>query len=114
MFLRQAGGICRAYLWPEPVPQPFFIHKLLSGFMTRKKQRHQALDFSDLVLKTKDLLMHAETRDWVRYKLDGGLDHILIDEAQDTSPEQWALITALSEEFFTGEGARGLQRTILP
>jgi ATP-dependent helicase/nuclease subunit A len=40
----------------------------------------------------------------VLYKLDGGIDHVLIDEAQDTSPEQWDIVRALTAEFFAGEG----------
>ena len=44
--------------------------------------------------------------EWVLYKLDGGLDHILVDEAQDTSPVQWEVIRALAEEFFSGAGAQ--------
>ena len=46
------------------------------------------------------------------YKLDGGLDHILVDEAQDTSPVQWDVIRALAEEFFSGSGAREEVRTL--
>src|SRR5207244_11183104 len=49
---------------------------------------------------------------WVLFKRDGGLDHILIDEAQDTNPEQWEIVAALAEEFFAGEGARDRVRTI--
>ncbi len=49
---------------------------------------------------------------WVLYKLDGGIDHILIDEAQDTNPDQWEVIQALSEEFFAGIGAREDNRTL--
>jgi ATP-dependent helicase/nuclease subunit A len=49
----------------------------------------------------------------VLYKLDGGLDHILIDEAQDTSPEQWAIVRSITEEMFAGEGReREFTRTI--
>ena len=40
---------------------------------------------------------------WVHFKLDGGIDHILVDEAQDTSPEQWRIIAKLAEEFFAGK-----------
>lgn len=46
------------------------------------------------------------------FKLDGGVDHILVDEAQDTSPDQWAIIKALAEEFFAGDGMRPQNRTI--
>src|SRR3546814_14822546 len=49
---------------------------------------------------------------WVRYKRDQKLDHILIDEAQDTNRAQWTIASRLTEEFFAGEGARGLRRTV--
>lgn len=68
--------------------------------------------YDDLIERARALLTHA-AGDWVLYKLDGGLDHVLIDEAQDTSPEQWDVIARLTAEFFSGEGARGgLVRTI--
>jgi ATP-dependent helicase/nuclease subunit A len=57
-------------------------------------------------------LLTADTAKWVLYKLDQGLDHVLVDEAQDTSPEQWAIVKALADDFFAGEGARAVQRTI--
>ncbi|MGO8919984.1 MAG: double-strand break repair helicase AddA [Stellaceae bacterium] len=79
-------------------------------------ERHKAaralLDYDDLVLKTRDLLQRPGVAPWVLFKLDGGLDHILIDEAQDTNPEQWEVVQALADEFFTGEGARAERRTI--
>ena len=73
-----------------------------------------ALDFDDLILKTKSLLEgKGGEAQWVLYKLDGGLDHILVDEAQDTSPEQWQIIKALAGEFFAGAGSRdGIARTV--
>ncbi len=64
------------------------------------------LDFDDLVQTARDLLRRPGVAPWVLFKLDGGLDHILIDEAQDTNPEQWEIVAALAEEFFAGEGAR--------
>jgi ATP-dependent helicase/nuclease subunit A len=69
-----------------------------------------ALDFADLIEKTRHLLRDSQTAAWVLYKLDGGLDHILVDEAQDTAPDQWAIVRALSEEFFSGAGVRGQER----
>jgi ATP-dependent helicase/nuclease subunit A len=65
------------------------------------------LDFDDLIAHAQTLLQRSEAAPWVLYKLDGGLDHILIDEGQDTSPAQWDLITPLQDEFFAGKGARG-------
>ncbi len=49
---------------------------------------------------------------WVHYKLDRGIDHVLIDEAQDTSPKQWEIVRRLTAEFFAGSGARTITRTI--
>ena len=68
------------------------------------KADQAALDFDDLIIKTRDLLTRTGIAAWVLYKLDGGLEHVLLDEAQDTSPHQWTLINALTEEFFAGLG----------
>ncbi|NNJ76960.1 MAG: double-strand break repair helicase AddA [Anderseniella sp.] len=86
--------------------------EILATF-NKLKQNLAAYDFEDLIHQTVDLLHHNADAAWVLYKLDGGLDHILIDEAQDTSPDQWQIINALTEEFFAGEGARdGSRRTM--
>jgi ATP-dependent helicase/nuclease subunit A len=50
------------------------------------------LDFDDLILRARALLSDPAVAQWVLFKLDGGIDHILVDEAQDTSPEQWQVI----------------------
>ena len=77
-----------------------------------RKRLHGLLDFDDLVLKALELLHRPGIAPWVLFKLDGGLDHILIDEAQDTNPEQWAIVAALAEEFFAGEGVGEQVRTV--
>ena len=78
----------------------------------RMKTARGALDFEDLVVKTVALLSRADAARWVHYKLDRGLQHILVDEAQDTSPRQWQVVQALAEEFFAGDGASDGIRTI--
>lgn len=70
----------------------------------REKQARGALDFDDLIAKTHALLTQSSAAEWVLYKLDGGISHLLLDEAQDTSPSQWALINAIVGEFQTGLG----------
>lgn len=80
-------------------------HALLYAFDSAKR-RHAYLDYDDLIVRTRDLLAQSEAASWVLYKLDGGLDHILVDEAQDTSPDQWQVIQKLAEEFLSGEGTR--------
>ena len=69
-----------------------------------EKDRRAVLDFADLISRAQQLLTREAAAAWVLYKLDGGIDHILLDEAQDTAPEQWAILNALTGEFFTGEG----------
>lgn len=70
-----------------------------------EKNKQNQLDFEDLIDRTRRLLS-AGGVNWVQYKLDGGIDHILVDEAQDTNPDQWDIITALYDEFYDGTGAR--------
>ncbi len=72
----------------------------------RLKRLYGRYDFEDLILRTRRLLVEQVSSAWVLFKLDGGIDHILVDEAQDTSPAQWQIIKALAEEFFAGAGAR--------
>lgn len=76
------------------------------------KARRAALDFEDLIARTKNLLATRSSADWVLYKLDNGLDHLLVDESQDTSPAQWQVVSRLAEEFFAGSGTREDPRTI--
>ncbi len=81
-------------------------YAILHEYKTLKDQR-AALDFDDMINRTLSLLqMPNNMPGWVLYKLDGGLDHILIDEAQDTNPEQWGIIKILCNEFFAGAGLR--------
>ena len=78
----------------------------------REKQERGLLDYDDLIDKTLEMLNRVSSG-WVHYKLDRGVDHVLIDEAQDTSPRQWDIIAHIISEFTAGEGARdGLTRTI--
>ena len=82
------------------------------------KARRAALDFDDLIGKAASLLGQianageASATQWVLFKLDGGLDHILVDEAQDTSPSQWSVISALAAEFFSDSAGRDVLRTL--
>ncbi len=76
------------------------------------KNAQKALDYDDLITKSAHLLSLHQGVSWVLYKLDGGIDHILVDEAQDTSPDQWQIILKLAEDFFTGESARSAKRTL--
>ena len=72
------------------------------------KRERALLDYDDLIWKALALLESEHAVSWVHYKLDGGIDHILVDEAQDTSPPQWDIIRNLSLEMFSGEGTREL------
>ena len=64
------------------------------------------VDFDDLIWRARALLTDPVVAQWVLFKLDGGIDHILVDEAQDTSPLQWQVIASLAQEFAAGIGAR--------
>ena len=76
---------------------------ILADYATHKDQTG-LLDYDDLIGRTQKLL-HDPGVAWVLYKLDGGIDHLLLDEVQDTAPEQWRIAETLTEEFFAGVGA---------
>ncbi|NVN42041.1 UvrD-helicase domain-containing protein, partial [Ameyamaea chiangmaiensis] len=91
------------------------VEPVLSRYAARKTGLGM-VDYNDLIGRTLALLDDAGAA-WVLYKLDGGIDHLLLDEVQDTSPEQWRIAGALTAEFFSGTGARedgrgGLPRTV--
>ncbi|MGX7952300.1 double-strand break repair helicase AddA [Tsuneonella sp. HG249] len=77
------------------------------------KSREGLIDFDDQIRRAAALLSNPAISSWIRYKLDRRFDHILVDEAQDTNAEQWAIVRALTDDFFSGEGQReGVQRTL--
>jgi ATP-dependent helicase/nuclease subunit A len=83
------------------------------GLYETQKQVRGWLDFDDLILKARNLLTDSKVAAWVLFRIDGGIDHILVDEAQDTSPVQWDVIRKLADEFGSGEGARSdVRRTL--
>jgi ATP-dependent helicase/nuclease subunit A len=79
----------------------------------KEKERRGLLDYDDLIDKALALLGNVDAA-WVHYKLDLGIDHVLIDEAQDTSKKQWQIVVHLTDEFTAGAGARPYKRTIFP
>lgn len=91
------------------------LHRFARAFLPRYEERKAAqglLDFDDLIARSAALLADRSVAAWVLYRLDGGIDQILVDEAQDTSPGQWQVIERLAEEFTAGEGARSQDRRL--
>ncbi len=84
----------------------FLLAAEIHDRVEKRKMLLGALDFQDLIDKTLTLLSRGDTS-WVLYKLDRGIDHVLIDEAQDTNPQQWEILRRITEDFTAGEGAGG-------
>ncbi|MES2983620.1 MAG: UvrD-helicase domain-containing protein [Pseudomonadota bacterium] len=92
------------------------LAKALLELYAQAKMAAHALDYDDLIGKTVALCAHPSTLGWVMSKLDHRIDHLLIDEAQDTSADQWALVRTLVEELIAsndGIGSAGLPRSLL-
>ena len=86
------------------------VHAVVTRY-AKEKERRGLLDYDDLIDKALQLLANVEAA-WVHFKLDLGIDHLLVDEAQDTSHKQWQIVVRLTAEFTAGAGARGVRRTI--
>jgi ATP-dependent helicase/nuclease subunit A len=91
------------------------LHAFAGQFLplyARAKTARGLLDFDDLISRAIYLLTDRSVAAWVLFRLDGGIDHILVDEAQDTSPRQWQVIELLAAEFTSGQGAQTRPRTL--
>jgi ATP-dependent helicase/nuclease subunit A len=77
-----------------------------------QKAGEASVSYADLIAYTQNLLKNPDDVAWILYKLDGGIDHLLLDEVQDTAPAQWEITDAIAGEFFAGRGARDAKRTI--
>ncbi|CTQ48903.1 double-strand break repair helicase AddA [Jannaschia donghaensis] len=100
----------------DALAQTEALHAFGPAFAAQVEARKQArgwLDFDDQIDGARRLLSTSDMAQWVLFKLDGGLDHILVDEAQDTSPAQWDVIERLTQEFDAGASARSdVRRTV--
>ena len=102
--VRTAERRCRAAKAAQLAHAALTVTSAMREVYAHEKRLRGVLDYDDLIARTLDLLGARPDAAWVLYKLDGGLDHILIDEAQDTSREQWEIVRKLTEEMFAGEG----------
>lgn len=90
----------------------FTIGKAVLQRYENMKRQRGLIDYNDQIEKCANLLTRADIRDWIRYRLDRGIDHMLVDEAQDTSPKQWQIINAITEDFYSGNTAANTNRTV--
>lgn len=99
----------------EAVVRTAALARLADAVLSRveaEKRRRGLIDYADQIRRAADLLSRSDASAWIRYKLDQSIDHILVDEAQDTSPLQWQVVRDLAAEFFAGAGARAGHRTV--
>ena len=89
----------------------FRLSLAVGDYYNSAKAMRGALDFDDLIERTLSLLQRSDSA-WVLFKLDQGIDHLLVDEAQDTSPIQWDILKLLTDDFFASENSRNTMRTI--
>ncbi len=83
----------------------YAVTRAILNAYAQAKARRCVLDYADLISSTRNLLARVSPG-WVLYKLDASIDHLLVDEAQDTNPAQWSILDALTDEFMSGEGVR--------
>lgn len=90
--------------YADRLAQALLVGKEFAAQYSKAKHAIGAVDFDDLIRRTANLLQHGHMAQWVRFKLDRQVDHILVDEAQDTNKAQWDIISALSSDFYSGMG----------
>ena len=99
------GEVARAQ-YADRLARALMVGKEFAAQYGKAKHAIGAVDFDDMIRRTAALLKHGNMADWVRFKLDRQIDHILVDEAQDTNAAQWDIISALSDDFYSGMGVK--------
>ena len=110
--LVQARDLCRRLEAAANAAHHLRVGHALHAERLTLQRRMGALAYDDIIERAAALLAQADAAAWVRLKLDQRTDHILIDEAQDTSDPQWAIARALYDEYFAGAGATTRARTL--
>jgi len=115
-LMRRVEAGCEPLRALDAAERTAALHRFAGIFLPayqRAKLARGFLDFDDLIRKARHLLTDSAAAQWVLYRMDGGIDHVLVDEAQDTAPAQWEVIRRLAEEFTAGTSARdGVARTL--
>lgn len=118
-YFERIGGQCQnilqhinAFDTAERSYAVYVIAAYLYSLYAKLKRQHAALDYDDLIFKARELIAGDRALPWVMFKLDGGIEHVLVDEAQDTSRAQWDITASLVDDFFRGSGARESVRTL--
>lgn len=96
--------LARAHAIAKRTTDLLHLAEALLSLYEQLKRARAAIDYDDMILISLNLLQRSGMAAWVLFKLDGGIDHVLVDESQDTSPLQWHIIEILTSEFFSGEG----------
>ncbi len=76
------------------------------------KNKEGFIDYDDILIEANRLLNESHSSSWVQMNVDAKIDHVLVDEAQDLNEIQWSIIKTITAEFFSGQGARQIERTI--
>lgn len=115
MFIERTYAARQSRLALAALEKARVLNEFAADFLGRysaQKAARSALEFEDLIRKADALLRQSDMAQWVLYRLDGGIDHILVDEAQDTSPLQWDIVKALAEEIYAAQSETETPRTI--
>ncbi|QJQ33019.1 double-strand break repair helicase AddA [Sphingomonas lacunae] len=104
--IHETLAVARFLAKADEIANALEVGRAFARAVAGRKRRDALVDFDDLIRLTAELLATPGRADWIRYKLDQRIDHILVDEAQDTNERQWQIVSALAEEYFAGRGAK--------
>lgn len=112
VWAEKCVAVFRGHQFSEILSNALILGQEYSALYAEAKRASGLVDFGDQIRATVKLLGTPGIGDWIRYKLDQSIDHLLVDEAQDTNAAQWQIVKSLTEEFFAGEGAKTVRRTL--
>jgi ATP-dependent exoDNAse (exonuclease V) beta subunit len=108
MFEELKEALRKFYIQKEKylIGELFFLFDIYKNSRFQNAKRTNELSFDDTTNAVYELLRRHIDSDFLYFRLDGAIEHLLIDEFQDTNIVQYKILEPIIREIVSGIGVK--------